>query len=61
MTHVVLVPSPRDLHHQPVYPQPPFRLAPGRVPEHVTPFLHLADNPGHAVIGVPPRGSNPGR
>ena len=61
VTHVVLVPSPRDLHHQPVYPQPPFRLAPGRVPRVVGEVQEGRHVLGHAVIGVPPRGSNPGR
>lgn len=50
ITHVVLLPSTRDVHHQPVYPQPPFAES-NVVPEHCAPYLHYANNPAHVSIG----------
>jgi DNA polymerase alpha subunit B len=50
VTHVVLLPSTRDIHHQSAYPQPALRM-PAGVPEHVLPYLHLCNNPTCVAIG----------
>lgn len=50
VTQVVLLPSTRDVHHHPVYPQPPMSLPPS-VPEHVLPHILLAPNPATVNIG----------
>ena len=50
VTHVVLIPSPRDVHHLPAYPQSPLQL-PRDVPAHVHPFLHVHTNPSTFTVG----------
>lgn len=51
VTQVVMIPSTRDVHHTPVYPQPALPSLCGVVPEHVLPFIHLAHNPASVRVG----------
>ena len=55
VTHVVMVPSTRDIHHQPSYPQPPLLLPTilhgQRFPEHVEPYIHVHTNPSSFRVG----------
>eukprot|EP00316_Scyphosphaera_apsteinii_P019893 CAMPEP_0119318004 /NCGR_PEP_ID=MMETSP1333-20130426/45245_1 /TAXON_ID=418940 /ORGANISM="Scyphosphaera apsteinii, Strain RCC1455" /LENGTH=680 /DNA_ID=CAMNT_0007324095 /DNA_START=25 /DNA_END=2067 /DNA_ORIENTATION=- len=47
--HIVLIPSIRDVHHSPVFPQPPFVVE--QLPAHIKPYVHLAPNPTSIFIG----------
>lgn len=50
VTHIVLIPSVRDVHHSPVFPQPSFAC---NIPVAVKPFVHLLSNPcGFSIGGV---------
>ena len=50
VTHVVLLPSPKDIHQLSAYPQPALRL-PESIPEHVRPYLHSYSNPASFQVG----------
>ena len=51
MTNVILIPSTRDVHHQPVYPQPALKLPESFAEHPANPFLHVANNPAGFTIG----------
>jgi len=46
--HVVLVPAIKDVHHRPVYPQPPFAA---RLEAAARPYIHFAPNPATLDVG----------
>jgi len=48
--HVVLIPSTRDLIHQPVFPQPPL-TPPSELPERARPFYQWHTNPSVFTVG----------
>ena len=48
VTHVVLIPSVRDAHHSPVFPQPSMEAS---LPDAVKPYVHLLTNPASFTIG----------
>ena len=50
VTHVILIPSTKDIHHTSVYPQPPMPL-PAELPEHVRPYFHMHANPSTFSVG----------
>jgi len=57
--HVLLVPSLRDVHHAPIYPQPPFPSAlPSRL-AHLSRHMHFLPNPARFTLnGITIAGSS---